>query len=186
MSSRCDACLPDLYRQTRSMSRVPVDAEANGPRTAICLESLLARVIDTPADNMSRPILVVGEGFASFAQNTAALRRARQGQWHGGSPDGHSAGPRVCFQTHAAGAFGPGPSGKSLMDGTQRQRTDPVGNRHLPCDVIIPLERSRIQPHRSALGSASGAACLSGPGRARWERQQASQHDQPLDQQHRA
>jgi hypothetical protein len=24
----------------------------------------------------------------------------------------------VCLQTHAAGAFGPGPSGKSLMDGT--------------------------------------------------------------------
>lgn len=47
-------------------------------------------------------------------------------------------------------------SDKSLMDGTRRQRFGPVGNRHLPCGVIIPLERSRVHLDRSAFGPRIG------------------------------
>ena len=45
-------------------------------------------------------------------------------------------------------------SGRSLTDGTKRE--DRSGDRHLPCDVTIPLENSRIQPDRSALGQRIG------------------------------
>lgn len=64
---------------------------------------------------------------------------------------GVAAEPLTCVQIRLGKQT---PSGKSLTGGTHRQRSDPVGIRHLPCDLIISLER--IQPDRSALGQRIG------------------------------